>query len=259
MYQLGSKALRKVPEVTAAFWAAKLITTALGEATSDWLVVAINPYLAVALGGVGLVLALILQFKVSKYYPSIYWLTAAMVAVFGTMAADGVHIQLGVPYAVSSTVFAIALAAVFIFWKRSEGTLSIHTVNTPKREVFYWLTVIATFALGTAVGDLTATTLKLGYLISGFLFIGLILIPAIAYWKLGLNEVAAFWTAYIITRPLGASFADWFSKPSGLHWGDARVAGILLFLLISVVGYMSFDHHEARLESKPELANKRHH
>lgn len=251
MTNISSKALRKVPEVTAVFWAAKLLTTALGESTSDWLVKQIDPFLAVGLGGIGLAIALWLQFRARKYVPWVYWLAAAMVAVFGTMAADGIHVQLGVPYTVSSAGFAIVLAVIFIAWHKSEGTLSIHTVTGGRREVFYWLTVMATFALGTATGDLTANTLGLGYLASGLLFTGIIFVPALGYRFFGLGEVTAFWAAYIITRPLGASFADWMGKPtsaSGLGWGDALVASGLLVLLACVVAYMTLDHSEAKHE-----------
>lgn len=243
--------LRKVPEVTVVFWVAKLLTTALGESVSDWLVFKINPYLAVMGGAVALAIALALQFSTRKYVAWVYWLTAAMVAVFGTMAADAVHIQLGIPYIVSSVVFAIGLAVVFMVWHYSEGTLSIHTITNRRREIFYWLTVMATFALGTATGDLTANTFGLGYFGSALLFIGFILIPAIGFWLFDLNEVAAFWAAYVITRPLGASFADWFGKPrsvSGLGWGDGIVAFALFILLVVVVGYMMLDRNEARHE-----------
>lgn len=240
--------MRKVPEVTAVFWVAKLLTTAWGEATSDWLVATINPYAAVGLGAVAFGLALWLQFSARKYMPWTYWTAAAMVAVFGTMAADGLHVQLGVPYVVSSAAFALALALVFMAWQKSEGTLSIHTVMGGRREVFYWLTVMATFALGTAAGDLSATTLGLGYLASGLMFIGLILVPAVAYKFFGLGEVAAFWSAYVITRPLGASFADWMSKPSGLNWGDGTVSLGLLVPLVLVVLYMTLDRSELRHE-----------
>jgi len=252
MHTLRSVAIRKVPEVTAAFWAAKLLTTAMGEATSDWLVATINPYAAVGLGALALVIALWIQFSARKYNAWIYWLAASMVAVFGTMAADSLHIQLGVPYIVSASLFAVSLAVIFIAWYKTEGTLSIHTVSAGRREVFYWLTVMATFALGTATGDLTATTFHLGYLVSGLMFIGLILLPAIGYWLFGLSEIAAFWIAYVITRPLGASFADWMSKAhsvGGLGWGDGKVALLFLAGLLCVVSYMSLSRREVRDET----------
>jgi uncharacterized membrane-anchored protein len=242
--------IRKVPEITALFWAVKLLTTAMGEATSDFLVVRINPFLAVALAGVALATALVLQFRLQRYNAFIYWLTAVMVAIFGTMAADGLHVQLGVPYIISTILCAALLAAVFIVWYKTEGNLSIHSITNRRREAYYWATVMATFSLGTAVGDLSATTLGLGFFASGLLFIGLIAIPAIAFWCFGLSSVTAFWTAYILTRPLGASFADWFSKSTsrgGLGWGDGHVSLILSILIIMLVGSTTLNSHKYRL------------
>jgi len=236
------QAIRKVPEVTVFFWIVKLLTTAMGESTSDFLVFKINPYIAVALGGVGLVIALVLQFAVRRYVAWIYWLAVTMVAIFGTMAADVLHIELGVPYILSSIFFAVMLAIVFAVWQASEKTLSIHSINTPRREAFYWATVMATFALGTATGDMTAVTLHLGYFLSGVMFAALIAVPAIAYWRFGMNEVFAFWFAYIVTRPLGASFADWMGKPHsvrGLGVGDGPVSLGLAIAIIGFVGYLT--------------------
>jgi uncharacterized membrane-anchored protein len=249
--QLARRALKKVPEVTVFFWIVKLLTTAMGEATSDYLVFHIDPVIAVALGGFGLVAALILQFAVRRYIAWVYWLAALMVAVFGTMAADVVHVVLGVPYLVSTTCFMIALAAIFIVWYMNEKTLSIHSIYTRRREMFYWATVMATFALGTAMGDMTASTLNLGYFYSGVLFAAIIAIPALAYWLLGLNEIVAFWFAYIVTRPLGASFADWFGKPasmSGIGLGDGTVSLVLGILIVVFVGYLTITHKDARSE-----------
>lgn len=243
--------LRKVPEITALFWVTKILTTAMGESTSDYFVFKINPYLAVFLGGVAFLLTIILQFLVRKYIPWIYWLAVTMVAVFGTMAADVLHIELKVPYLASTIFFAITLAIVFTLWRRTEGTLSIHSINTRRREFFYWLTVLATFALGTAAGDLTAITLGLGYFSSGLLFIALIALPALAYWLLRSNEVLTFWLAYILTRPLGASFADWMGKAKtvgALGLGDGTVAFGLTVLILSCVLYMTFNRRENRSE-----------
>jgi uncharacterized membrane-anchored protein len=231
----------KVPEATALFWIIKVLTTGMGETTSDYLVRTIDPVVAVGLGASFLVAALALQFSVQRYLPGIYWFTVAMVSVFGTMAADVTHIVLGVPYAASATAFALALAAVFLLWYRTEGTLSIHSITSARREMFYWLTVLATFALGTAVGDLTATTFGLGYLASGIVFACLFALPGIGYRLTRLNGVAAFWIAYVLTRPLGASFADWMGVTTGrggLGWGTGPVsmvlAGIILALVIAV-------------------------
>ena len=165
--QTVRRALRKVPEVTIYFWIIKLMTTAMGESSSDYLVYHINPYVAVILGGVGLLASLVLQLPSRRYVPWIYWLAVTMVAIFGTMAADVTHIVLHIPYLVSTVFFAITLAIIFSVWYASEKTLSIHSINTPRRELFYWAAVLATFALGTAAGDMTAATLGLGYFASG--------------------------------------------------------------------------------------------
>jgi uncharacterized membrane-anchored protein len=234
-------AVLKVPEITILFWIIKLLSTAMGESTTDYLVYQINPYLAVAVGCLGLILALTLQLLVRRYIPWVYWLAIVMVAVFGTMAADVAHVVLGIPYLISTIGFAAALAVVFVVWYLSEGTLSIHTIYPGRRELFYWATVMATFALGTAAGDLTAATLGLGYFPSVVLFAVLFAIPGLAYWLVGLNAVVAFWFAYVVTRPLGASFADWLGKPylGGLGLGDAKVALVLTALIVGFVGYLT--------------------
>jgi uncharacterized membrane-anchored protein len=153
---------RKLPAIGVWFWVIKVLTTAMGEVTSDFLVHQINPIMAVAFGGLALAAALIAQFRVRRYVATIYWSAVVMVAVFGTMVADVIHVGLGIPYVVSTTGFAAALAVTFVAWYRAEGTLSIHTIDTRRREAFYWATVMATFALGTAAGDMTASTLGLG-------------------------------------------------------------------------------------------------
>lgn len=213
----------------------------MGESSSDYLVYHINPYLAVILGGMGLLASLVLQLLARRYVPWIYWLAVTMVAIFGTMAADVIHIVLGIPYLASSVFFAVSLAVIFAVWYASEKTLSIHSINTLRRELFYWVAVLATFALGTAAGDMTAATLHLGYFASGVLFAILFAIPALGYWRFGLNEIVAFWFAYIMTRPLGASFADWFAKPylGGLGLGDEIVTLVLTILIIFFVGYVT--------------------
>jgi uncharacterized membrane-anchored protein len=247
------KLLRKVPEVTAYFWIIKILTTAMGEATSDYLVRQLDPPIAVALGAVAFMAALTLQFAVRRYVAWIYWLAVAMVAVFGTMAADVLHVGLGIPYIVSTTFFAIALGVIFTVWYTSEKTLSIHSIFTRRREVFYWATVLATFALGTAAGDMTATTMHLGYLASGGLFAVLITLPALAYWRLGMNEVAAFWFAYILTRPLGASFADWAGKAhglGGLGLGDGSVSLVLTVLIAGFVGYLTISRSDVETQQR---------
>jgi uncharacterized membrane-anchored protein len=243
----------KVPEITAMFWVIKILSTGMGEATSDFLV-KVNILLGGVVGLVAFVLALWWQFRVRRYIAVVYWLAVAMVAVFGTMAADGLHVELHVPYIGSTIFYAIILAVVFYLWRRNEGTLSIHSIVTRRREAYYWLTVLATFALGTATGDLTATTLHLGFLTSGLMFTGLILIPALAWWRFGLNEIVAFWWAYVLTRPLGASFADWLSKPhalSGLNLGDGQVAAVSAVIIAVLVGYVAVTRNDIQPPMAP--------
>jgi uncharacterized membrane-anchored protein len=243
--------LTKVPEIIGLFWVTKVLTTAMGEALSDFLVFRINPVVAVILGALGLGAGLALQFYARRYITFVYWFAVAMVAVFGTMAADVVHIVLGVPYVISSTFFAIVLALIFAAWYASERTLSIHSIYTKRREVFYWLAVLSTFALGTAVGDLTASTIGLGYLASGILFVFLIAIPAAGYLMTRRNEIFYFWFAYILTRPLGASFADWMGKPKaigGLGLGDGHVAIYLGIVIVGCVLYLAITKADVKAD-----------
>ena len=237
----------RVPEITVYFWVIKALSTALGESTSDYLVHALSPVSAVLLGFVFFVGALVLQFSVRRYIAWTYWLAVCMVGVFGTMAADVLHVGFGVPYIASSLLYAVILAAVFITWGRTEPTLSIHSIDTPRREIFYWLAVVATFAMGTALGDLTAITFHLGYLASGFLFAGVIAIPALGYRFLRWNAVFSFWFAYVATRPFGASFADYFGKPKsvgGLGLGDGRVALVLAIVIFCLVAFLAVTHRD---------------
>jgi uncharacterized membrane-anchored protein len=243
------RAISKVPEITVYFWIVKGLSTAMGESTSDFLVHRIHPVPAVLLGFAGFVLALVLQFAVRRYVARAYWFAVVMVGVFGTMAADVLHVGLGVPYVVSASFFAVALAAVFILWQKSEKTLSIHSITSRRRELFYWATVVATFALGTAAGDMTATTFHLGYFGSIILFAIVILLPAIGYWRFRWNAIFSFWFAYIITRPLGASFADWMGKPKsagGLGWGQGWVSLVMTIIIIAFVAYLSVTRRDVQ-------------
>ena len=232
--------LSKVPALGAMFWFIKVLTTGTGEAASDFFGSVSIP-LAGIIGLGGFCAALWLQGRTKRYVPYVYWFAVAMVALFGTMAADAVHL-IGLPYALSTSAYAVALGGIFFFWHRSEGTLSIHSITNRRREVFYWLTVLATFALGTAAGDLTADEMHLGFFVSAVIFAVAITLPALAYWRLGLNEVVAFWSAYIITRPLGASIADWLGKPprrSGIGLGDGIVTLIGAVLIVACVSYIT--------------------
>jgi uncharacterized membrane-anchored protein len=240
--RLVAHGARRVPQITVIFWAIKVLSTALGESTSDYLVHRFDPVVAVALGFVAFVLALLIQFTRHRYVPWAYWLAVVMVGVFGTMAADVLHIKFHVPYVASSLLYGAVLAAVFVAWRATEKTLSIHTVDSTRREAFYWAAVVATFAMGTAVGDLTAITLHLGYGASALLFTGLIAVPALGWWRLHWNPVFSFWFAYVVTRPLGASYADWMGKPQalgGLGWGNGEVAVGLAIAIVVMVAYLT--------------------
>lgn len=238
---MGRADVRKVPEITLWFWAAKLLTTALGESISDYSVSHVDPVVAVV-GFFAVFLAAVgLQLAMPRFSTVRYWLSVSSVAVFGTMCADVLHVRFHVAYAITTIGFAVALACVFSVWYATERTLSIHDVDRPRREVFYWLTVVVTFALGTAVGDLVATPLHLGYGGAALLFAGLLVIP-LAAWRLGAPEVACFWTAYVLTRPLGASIADFLSKPqhtSGLGHGDGAVGAGFLVAAALLVAWMA--------------------
>jgi uncharacterized membrane-anchored protein len=247
----GEPVAPKVPEIIVLFWVIKILTTAGGEATSDFLKSWGN-----IRGGateVGLFVGgLVLQFGTRRYRALAYWFLAFAIAIFGTGVSDFLHLDVGIPYAGTTLLWAVVLGAIFYLWQRSEGTLSIHSITTRRRECFYWATVFATFALGTALGDFTATALGLGYLASGILFGVVILIPAFARWRLGLNSIAAFWFAYVVTRPLGASFADYISKPqklSGINFGDGPTAVVFAVAVAVLVLYLAV----ARPDIQPPL------
>jgi uncharacterized membrane-anchored protein len=239
----------KVPEITALFWVIKLLTTGIGEATSDFLG-GVNVGLAGLVGITAFVYGLKYQLRSPEYRAVPYWSAVLAVAIFGTMAADAIHVG-GLPYAITTPFYALVVAAVFYFWHRSEGTLSIHSITTRRREVFYWTAVLATFALGTAAGDLTAISLNLGYFGSAVLFAIVIAVPAVA-WRLQLNPIVAFWAAYVVTRPLGASVADGFAKTrhSGLGVGDGVVTLIGLVAFAALVAYTA----RAKRDIQPALA-----
>jgi uncharacterized membrane-anchored protein len=231
----------KVPEVIFVFWIVKILTTAGGEATSDYL----KTWGNIRGGGTEIVLfvaGLVVQFATRRYRAFAYWFLAYAIAIFGTGVSDFLHLDVGIPYAGTTLLWAVVLAAIFWAWHFSEGTLSIHSITTQRREAFYWATVFATFALGTALGDFTATSLGLGYPASSILFGVVILVPALGRWRLGLNSIAAFWMAYVVTRPLGASIADYISKPaniSGLGFGDGPTALVFTVAVVIFVSYLT--------------------
>jgi uncharacterized membrane-anchored protein len=233
----------KVPEITLLFWVIKIITTAGGEATSDYLALDLGSRLIAGCIEAGiLVIGLVWQFRTRRYTAAAYWFLAYAIAIFGTGVSDALHLFVGIPYAGTTALWAIVLALVFWLWYRSEHTLSIHSIVTTRREIYYWSVVFATFALGTALGDFTATALHLGYLASGIMFGVVILIPAVLWSGFRLNAVVAFWFAYVVTRPLGASFADYVSKPhslSGINFGDGPTALVATIVVAALVGYLA--------------------
>ncbi|GAC1594465.1 MAG: membrane protein [Ginsengibacter sp.] len=236
--------LNKVPQITLFFWIIKILCTTVGETCADWL----NENLKLGLTGTSvvmgilLIIALIVQFRVNRYIPSIYWLTVVLISVVGTLITDNLTDNLGVSLQTTTIVFATALSITFIIWYMSEKTLSIHKVNTTKREAFYWLAILFTFALGTAAGDLLAESLKLGYLLSLGIFAAVIALDFLAYKIFRINAVLAFWIAYILTRPLGASIGDYMSqdqKNGGLGLGPVVTSVIFLVAILATVIYLS--------------------
>jgi uncharacterized membrane-anchored protein len=250
---LQTEGLLRVPAITAYFWIIKALSTAMGESTSDYLVHSMGPVPAVLLGFVCFIAALALQFSTRRYRAAIYWTAVVMVGVFGTMGADVLHVGLGVPYFASTLLCAVSLVIVFVTWERTEHTLSIHSINTARREAFYWAAVVTTFAMGTALGDLTAITFNLGYFPSAVLFAGLIAVPAIGYRWFRMNAILAFWLAYVMTRPLGASIADWLGKPTsagGLGWGAGWVSLALTMVIVVLVTYLAITHRDLQTEDR---------
>jgi uncharacterized membrane-anchored protein len=250
----------KVPEITLLFWVVKILTTCGGEAVSDYL--ALGNRLVGAVVEVGLMaIALLWQFRTRRYTAVAYWFLAYAIAIFGTGVSDALHLFVGIPYTGTTLLWATVLALTFWLWYRSEGTLSIHSIVTRRREAYYWAVVFATFALGTALGDFTATVLGLGYLASGIMFFFIILIPAVFWSRFGLNAIAAFWFAYVVTRPLGASFADYLGRSrslSGLGLGSGRVAVVVAVLVAILVAYLAVTRHDIQppvnLEADPQLS-----
>lgn len=220
------------------FWVAKLLTTGMGETTWDWSAITLGPVPAILLSGLGFAVAIVLQLRARSYRPAVYWFAVLMVSVFGTTCADAVHVVLGVPYEVSAPAFLVAVLAAFGLWYRVEGTLSIHDIDTRRRELFYWAAVILTFALGTALGDLTATSWGMGYAGSMVLFGALFVVPFAVRWTTAAGAVGLFWFAYVMTRPFGASVADWLGVTparGGVGVGTGPVSLVALLAIVAVV------------------------
>ena len=247
--------LNKVPEVTLYFWFIKVLCTTVGETAADYLNTTLNLGLtgtSAAMGAV-LTIVLIIQFRAQKYVPAIYWIAVVLVSVVGTLITDNLTDNLGVSLETTTAVFAIALALIFAVWYASEHTLSIHSIVTTRREMFYWLAILFTFALGTAAGDLVAEKLQVGYLYSLFIFMGLIFVVASAHYLVGgmlapehprqlPNGVLAFWLAYILTRPFGASLGDYLSQApadGGLGLGTSITSTMFLTAIFALVVYLT--------------------
>ena len=247
--------LNKVPEVTLYFWIIKILCTTVGETAADFLNTSLNLGLTVTtfiMSGI-LAVALLFQFRYRRYVPGIYWLAVVLISVVGTLITDNLTDNFGVSLVTTTIVFSITLAAVFAAWYASEKTLSIHTIVTTKREAFYWLTVLFTFALGTAAGDLTAERLAVGYWKSALLFGALIGVVSFLHVKFRLNAILAFWIAYILTRPLGASIGDYLSQPradGGLGLGTTVTSVIFLLTILAVVIYLTLTKKD-RIETEP--------
>ncbi|MEI9422621.1 hypothetical protein O7A70_15745 [Mesorhizobium sp. Cs1299R1N1] len=249
----------RVPDVALDFWLIKLMAVTMGETAADYLAVNLGLGLTVTsliMTGV-LIVALVLQFARKRYVPWAYWLAVVLISVVGTLVTDNLVDTFGVRLQTTTIAFSVVLAATFAVWYASERTLSIHTIFTTRREIFYWLAILFTFSLGTAAGDLVAESFDMGYLATGLLFGGVIALIALAYYLIHLNAVLAFWLAYILTRPLGASFGDWLSRPAeygGLGFGTIFTSLIFLGCIIALVLSMTLkqiagDADEILLES----------
>jgi uncharacterized membrane-anchored protein len=234
----------KVPEVTLYFWIIKVLATTVGETAADLLSDNLNLGLTNTTYIMGALLAavLVVQFRSRKYVPGIYWLAVVLISIVGTLITDNLVDNLGVSLVTSTSVFAIALAITFAVWFASERTLSIHSIRSTKREAFYWLAILFTFALGTAAGDLLAEKLDVGYWKSALIFAGAIALVAAVHYLLKLNAILSFWIAYILTRPLGASIGDYLSQKradGGLGLGTVGTSAIFLATILCVVVYLA--------------------
>ena len=236
--------LNKVPEVTLYFWVIKIMATTVGETAADFLNTKLNLGLTNTslLMGALLIAALVWQVRTRKYMPWIYWVAVVLISVVGTLITDNITDHFGIPLQVTTAIFAAALAAVFAAWYASEKTLSIHTIVTTKRELYYWAAILFTFALGTAAGDLVAETMKLGYLISALCFGAGIALVTLVYFVFKRGPILAFWIAYILTRPFGASLGDLLSQPKGnggLGLGTVGTSVIFLTVIVGLIVYMT--------------------
>jgi len=241
--------LSKVPEVTLYFWVIKIMATTVGETAADLLNTKLNLGLSATtlFMTVLLVFGLVVQFKTRRYVPWIYWVSVVLISVCGTLITDNLVDNLGVSLMTTTAIFAVALIVTFVVWQAVEKTLSIHSIYTTRREAFYWSAILFTFAVGTAAGDLVSEGLKLGYLKSSLMFGAMIGVVVVAWRYFKLNEILAFWMAYVLTRPLGASIGDFLSQPlksSGLGLGTVNTSIIFLFTILILVTYLAKTHKD---------------
>ncbi|MGE8203401.1 hypothetical protein ACQKP0_02470 [Heyndrickxia sp. NPDC080065] len=253
--------LNKVPEVTIFFWIIKILCTTVGETFADFLNfnLGFGLTLTTIIMGIAFLIVLYLQFRTTKYVPGIYWLTVVLISVFGTLVTDNLTDGMGVPLELSTVVFSVLLGLTFLFWYLSEKTLSIHSIFTRKREVFYWLTILFTFALGTAVGDLFSEQLGLGYFNTGLTVVIIIACVFLAWKFLKLDGILAFWIAYILTRPLGASIGDYLSQTKvngGLGLGTTVTSVIFLIAILAVITYLAVTKIDITSKSEPAEINQ---
>lgn len=242
--ELDRRMLNKVPLITLFFWIIKILATTVGETGADFLNFNLGFGLTLTslLATVLLVIALVIQFRQDRYVPWVYWIAVVFLSIVGTLITDNLTDNLGVSLYVSTAIFAVALAVTFFVWFRSENTLSIHAITTARREAYYWAAILFTFALGTAAGDLVSEQLGLGYALSGLIFGGLIALITLGYYAFRLNAVFAFWSAYVLTRPLGASIGDFLTqahKDGGLALSTTTVSAAFLAIIIGLVTYLT--------------------
>jgi uncharacterized membrane-anchored protein len=239
----------KVPKVTVEFWLIKLLAVTVGETAADYMNLDLGLGLSTTSWILGAILAvmLVLQFAQRKYVPWVYWISVVLISVVGTLITDNMVDNFGISLETSTIFFTLALSGTFAVWYAFEKTLSIHTIYTTQREAFYWLAILFTFALGTAAGDLVAEGFGLGYLETGLIFGGSVAIIALAYYVVEVSGILAFWLAYILTRPLGASFGDLFSQTSdhgGLGFGTTNTSFIFLAAIAALVAYLTLTHRD---------------
>ena len=257
---LGRRMLNKVPEVTLYFWIIKILCTTVGETAADFLNVQLNLGLTntTYVMGALLIATLVVQFRARRYVPATYWLAVVLLSVVGTLITDNLTDNFGIALTTTTVIFAIALATTFAVWYASERTLSIHTIFTTRREGFYWLAILFTFALGTAAGDLTAERLNLGYPLSALMFAAIIAVVAVAHLRFKLNAVLAFWVAYILTRPLGASLGDYLSQPradGGLGLGTIGTSALFLAAILGLVVYLTVTRRDVAVATNGSRAS----